>query len=602
MRFFRLKWLLHTLQGIVVATLLATNAVAQETYLDKEKVEELVTYFRGQAELARHAKARTSGEYYVSAFEGEYFDNLISVFEQNATVLEKRESVSERKVTEYFASIDEDLKAFAWMPELKNTVAYHLKLIATPGLDQEQIEKFYRQQRINGEDPQLFYDRVSRYSRPEALELDDVELVITGGEEIDPQKDYWIGQSAPVEFTLSNTGADDANTVELAFQTAPLALDGVLGNGLSCKSIDTRQGTASCTRDVLEAGSAATTTVEIRTEAGRGQLNAVWRTSLDLVVRAESLDPQYQAQKQVSMRLRACVKAYDQALRPLPQPFRQKLDQAISPNPRLPGKALFELSSGKPLKSRSLFELPTGRQMPSSSRVAVDARIYALISYLQINRGIDSDLKWLDLSYGPYAPIKTVALQLPRTLVERSRPGHHCQDPAAEIAALRSGVLSALHQKGDEIRHFHRLLVLAANQRMQELQFALEVGQEGTAEGETLKGASQELVFKVLETAMKDLAPYSDDLATFLKMNAIARTAGRGSTLLSFIEIFRATRALYYVLPEWWDPEYSLALMESLPYMARLAERYEDLAMALDEYLLAIEEAHQQSCTCQAPF
>lgn len=574
---------------MLAAILSPADAASQEPYLETAKVQELVVYFRRQAQLARMTKDQTSAEYYVSAFEAEYYDNLIAVFEENAAALEKLERVSEQKLTDYFASIDADLKQFVWMPELKRKVAYHLKLIGTPGLDQEQVEKFYRQQRINGEDPQLFYDRVARTSRPKAIEFEETRLVISGGDAIDPRKDYWIGRSGPVTFTVTNTGEEDANGVSLDLEAGPLALEGVLGAGLSCTAFDLRQGTATCEREVLDPGAAAHVDADIRTELASRQLDEEWRAKLDVSVRAVSRDPEFETQKELTLTMRACVRAYDAALGPPLQAFVRRLDEAITPNPKLPGKAL--------------YELPADKHYLSDPGVArLNGEIFALISYLQINRGIDSDLKWLGLSYGPYAPIKTIALQLPHRLIERSQPGRHCQNPAPDLAALRGEILGALQARADEIRHYHRLLVLAANQRMQDLQFALEVGQEGTAEGETLEGATQELIFQTLETAMKDLAPYSGDLSTFLKMNAIARTASRGSTLLSFIEIFRATRALYYVLPESWEPEYSLAMLEALPYMVRLAERYEDLAAALEAYLNGIETAYQQSCTCREPF
>ncbi|MCR9137468.1 MAG: hypothetical protein NXI27_15840 [Alphaproteobacteria bacterium] len=575
--------------GMLAAILAPASAASQEPFLKAEKIRELVTYFRQQAELARMVKNQTSADYYVSAFETEYFDNLIAVFEENAATLEKRERISEEKLTDYFASINEDLKAFVWIPELKKTVADHLKLIGTPGLDQERIETFYRQQRIDGEDPQLFYDRVARFSRPKAIELDETVLIITGGDAIDPRMDYWIDRSAPIPFTVTNTGDNDANGLTLDIQTGSGALDGVLGSGLSCNTIDLRMGTATCVRDVLETGAKADVRAEIRTDPGNRRLDEQWRAELDVSVRAASRDPEFQTEKRLTLTMRACVRAYDAALDPPLQTFVGRLDEAIAPNRDLPGKAL--------------YELPADKQYLSNPRdTHLNGEIFALITNLQINRGIDSDLRWLDISYGPYASLKTVALQLPRTLIERSRPSRYCQDPAPELAALRGDILPALRTRADEIRHYHRLLVLAANQRMQDLRFALEVGQEGTAEGETLEGATQELIFQTLETAMKDLAPYSGNLSTFLKMNAIARTASRGSTLLSFIEIFRASRALYYVLPEWWEPEYSLAMLEALPYMVELAERYEDLSAALEDYLNAIETAHHQACTCQDPF
>ena len=581
------KW--AVILSLLACLLAPTQAASEETYLGQEKIQELVSYFRGQAQLARMVQGWTSSEHYVSAYEAEYFDNLVAVFEQNAAELEKRERVRQSDLEDYFASIDADLKALVWMPELKKTIATHLKLIGTPGLDQERIEKFYRQQRINGEDPQLFYDRIARFSRPEAMKFEEAVLVITGGEEIDPQKDYWIDQSGTVAFTVTNTGEDDANDVTLAFQASPMSLEGVLGNGLSCTGIDIRQGQGRCERGILEPGSEAGADTEIRTELGSRQLDEDWRAMVDLSIRTSSQEPQFETQKQFQLTMRACVRAYEQALDPPLQSFRVEIDKAVAPNAKLPGRAL--------------YELPSGKSYLSSPRDAHRSdEVYALIAYLQINRGIDSDLKWLDLSYGPYAPLKTLALQLPRTLVERSRPGEHCQDPAADLSRLRNGVLSDLQARADELRHIHRLLVLAANARMQELQFALEVGQEGTAEGETLEGATQELVFQVLETTLKDLAPYSDELATFLRMHASARTVSRGSNLLSIIEIIRATRALYYVLPEWWEPEYSLALLEALPYAVRLAERYEELATATETYLDAIEAAYTESCTCRDLF
>lgn len=564
-------------------------AFAEEEYLGKDKIQELVEYFRGQAELARTVQGWTSAEHYVSAHDSEYYENLAQIFEQNAARLQARERVRQQVLTDYFATIDEDIKAFAWMPELKKRIAYHLKLLKTPGIDQLRVEEFYRRGRINGEDQQVFYERIARYSRPQPLELDEIELVISGGEQIDPKRDYWIDHSAQVEFTVTNHGQDDAEGVEFELQTSPPILEGLLGNGFRCNSIDVRQGAGACQLEILQASASASVQTEFRTRIDTSGLASDRRTRIGLSVRASSHLPSFETQKRFGITLRACVSAYDDALAPPLQEFSRRLGDATAPNSKLPGRAI--------------YTLPADKQYLTSQRDdGLNGKVHALIAFLQINKGIDSDLKWLDLSYGPYATIKTVALQLPRTLIERSEPGRHCQSPQAELVSLRANILPALRARADEVRHYHRLLVLAANQRMQALQFALEVGQQGTAEGETLEGATQELAFQTLETGLKKLAPYSDDLATFLRMNALARTVGRGSNLLSFIEIFRATRAFFYVLPEWWEPEHSLAMLEALPYVAALAERYEALADALESYLDAIEAAYTASCTCHVPF
>lgn len=67
---------------------------------------------------------------------------------------------------------------YARMSMVRAPIAIYLQQMSTPGLDRQRIQEFFERHRVNGEDAKAFYDRIAKTSRPEALELDDVELVI----------------------------------------------------------------------------------------------------------------------------------------------------------------------------------------------------------------------------------------------------------------------------------------------------------------------------------------------------------------------------------------------------------------------------------------
>lgn len=589
------------LAGLVLLLAFAPASIVQAQSANTAKpepypAEQIIKGFQAQIDIIKQLQ-RAGKRLYASPKEGEYLAHFLSVMEKNIKTIGSRKTVSRKKVDAYAKAMMQYSIDLTRYSELKSLLTAWEK----PGAGKFKAQSRQKMMATRnplfapgGRDPYEVFETIARESRPKPLKLETVTVVVAPN----PVKvrgrwratDYWASRTGEYRVTVKNTGEDDSEHAWMSVTTETPSITSATSTAMSCT--DAGKGDyVDCNTTSLKSGE--TKQINVAVKLRPEQLKSLapgndFRAEVALNFNARSEEPQSEVHTAPhSFKVRACVPAYKHALQRPFQEFRNAVQTATKVAPGLPGQVLYNASS-------------------------LDGELAALVAYIKINGGLDSDLKWMDLSYGPYAPVKTVALQLPETLIGRSRPGHTCSSPEAEVAELRRVVLWKLQRRFEDVGR-HRLdLLLALRTRYNS--YLRAMGAEPLEEEyeSAREGAVQELVFQAIEKGLKAasaraLARTGTAIAAreVTKITLLFRAA-QGvsvfSTLLSTVTILKASGELYYLVPEYLNREDLLGLIEAAPYMTRLYQRYSVLTKALEKYLDAVEAAHRESCTCRAPF
>lgn len=528
-------------------------------------------------------RERNSSERYKVGLEREYLAHWETVLAKNIETLKTHKSRNtpafQKKFSEYYQDYNKEKKKLIHYLSASREIWGYI----TKGLDIGNLTARYAPVIGPGQSAMSYQAVVAENSRPDPFKLDDAELRFIGDY---PRAgtDYWVDRDGDLSFFIYNAGKlEDAETVRIEIDALDGVVRGVETTQMQCTA-DRGGARGYCQTPLLEAGAKKNFKLKLRTADDALDLNKAndFRSDIPVTITGTSEEPAYSTVETRTITVRACVRAYRTKLEDNERTdlaeFQSKIEKALAPNTKLPGKPLREYSS-RVFDNEGLSDIAD------------------LVSTVIWKQGIDRFLETVSHGYGEVAQLRNRTRALAEKLTRESQPGQRCADPETELAEIRDG-LRVLKRRYREIHQAMLDTTYAAYERIHEFRKNLQKGENGKGwwADEAAKSAYTDRVFDGAELLGNFLA--KEQLVSQFAGN-FASVAGLVNSMVSIAD---SAVAAFHAQKESARLNETLGLLEAAQYMVGLRKRYLDLQAAFEAYLPTIEKAYRESCTCKAPF